>query len=145
MRVAAGAATLPPLARGQRGQAPALNGPLPPSLAALQSMTDLVRPFTDAEREARVEKARQLMASEKIDAIVLAGGASAQYFANVTFGGGERLWAMVIPVKSSPFFVCPAFEEDRAREILAGTPFGKDPDVRVFQEDENPYARLMRA
>src|SRR5215469_14927018 len=144
IRVAAGAASISSLARAQRGQAPALTGPIPPSIAALQSMTDLVRPFTDAEREARVEKARQLMALEKIDAIVLTGGASAQYFANVTFGGGERLWAMVIPAKSSPFFVCPAFEEARAREILAGTPFGKDPDVRVFQEDENPYARLIQ-
>src|SRR5215472_11890676 len=144
MSVAAGAAALSSSVRGQRGQAPALTGPLPPSIAALQPMTDLVRPFTDAEREARVEKARQLMASEKIDAVVLTGGTSPQYFANVTFGGGERLWAMVIPAKASPFFVCPAFEEDRAREILAGTPFGKDPDVRVFQEDENPYARLIQ-
>lgn len=107
-------------------------------------MTGLVHPFTDAERKTRVEKARELMATEKIDAIVLTGGASPQYFANVTFGGGERLWALVIPSKSSPFFVAPAFEADRVREILAGTPLGKDPDIRVFQEDESPYARLIQ-
>ena len=146
MRVAGGvaAAEFSPFASGQRGQATALTGPVPPSIAALQSMTGLVHPFTDAEREARVERARLLMATEKIDAIVLTGGASPQYFANVTFGGGERLWALVIPSKSSPFFVAPAFEADRAREILAGTPLGKDPDIRVFQEDESPYARLIQ-
>ena len=145
MRVAAGVGAISSIAKGQRGaQAPSLTGPLPPSIAALQSMTGLVHPFTNQEREARVERARQLMASEKIDAIVLTGGASPQYFANVTFGGGERLWALVIPARSSPFFVAPAFEEDRAREILAGTPLGKDPDIRVFQEDENPYERLLQ-
>ncbi|MDE3197091.1 MAG: aminopeptidase P family protein [Acidobacteriota bacterium] len=131
-------------AEGQREQAVAPEGKIPPAIQALQPMTNLVRPFTNEEREARVERARRLMAAEKIDAVVLVGGASPQYFANVSFGGGERLWAMVIPAKASPFFVCPAFEEDRMREILTGTPFGKDPDVRVFQEDESPYGRLIQ-
>ena len=92
-----------------------------------------------------MEKALRLMALEKMVAIVMVGGASPQYFANVTLGGGERLWAMVIPSKSSPFFVVPAFEEERAREILVTTPFGKDPDIRVWQEDESPYDRLIQA
>jgi len=131
--------------RAQRGQTAApLTGPVPPSIAALQPMTGLVRPFTNEEREARIEKAQKLMAAQKIVAVVLVGGASPQYFANVSLGGGERLWAMVIPMKSSPFFVCPAFEEDRAREILAATPFGKDPDIRAWQEDESPYLRLIQ-
>jgi Xaa-Pro dipeptidase len=87
-------------------------------------MTGQVRPFGNHEREVRLERARRLMATEKIDAIVLSGGASPLYFANVQFGGGERLWALVIPMRASPFIVCPAFEEDRARELLAGTPPG---------------------
>jgi Xaa-Pro dipeptidase len=133
-------------ALAQRGQsAAALTGPVPPSIAALQPMTGLSKPFTNAERDARMEKALKLMAAEKMVAIVMVGGASPQYFANVTLGGGERLWAMVIPSKSSPFFVVPAFEEDRAREILATTPFGKDPDIRIWQEDESPYSRLIQA
>jgi Xaa-Pro dipeptidase len=148
LRVAGGAAataTVPFSHAQRRAAAPALSGPLPPSIAALQSMTGSVRPFTKEEREARIEKALKLMTAEKMVAIVLTGGSSPQYFANVALGGGERFWALVIPSKSSPFFVCPAFEEDRAREILASTPFGKDPDVRVWQEDESPYARLLQA
>ena len=148
MSVAAGAAaaSIAPVLRAQRGQTAApLNGPLPPSIAALQPMTGVVRPFTNQEREARIEKALKLMAQEKMVAIVLMGGSSPQYFANVSLGGGERLWAFVIPSKSSPFFVTPAFEEDRAREILTTTPFGKDPDIRVWQEDESPYLKLIQA
>ena len=116
----------------------------PPSIAALRPMTGLPQPFTKEEREARIEKAQKLMAAEKMSAIVLVGGASPQYFANVSLGGGERLWAFVIPVKSTPFFVAPAFEEDRAREILTSSPLGKDPDIRVWQEDESPYLRLFQ-
>ena len=107
-------------------------------------MTGLVRAFTSGEREARIENARRIMVREKIVAIVLMGGTTPQYFANVSLGGSERFWALVIPSKGSPFFVCPAFEEERAREIVGATPFGKEPDIRIWQEDESPYLRLFQ-
>ena len=135
MRIAAGSATARLI--------PAATSSVPPSIAALKPMAALARPFTNQEREARIEKARALMWDQRIDAIVLMGGASARYFANVSLGGGERLWALIIPSKANPFIVCPAFEEDRAREILAGTPFAKGADIRVWQEDESPYLRLI--
>ena len=119
-------------------------GPLPASIAALQSMTSLVRPITNVERQARIEKARKLMASEKIDAVVLSGGTSSQYFANLQLGGGERLWTLVLPAKANPFLICPAFEEDRAREMIAGTPIEKEADVRTWQEDASPYELLIQ-
>ena len=125
----------------QRAQPPAS---LPPSIAALESMTSQVRPITNDERLARIEKARKLMVDQKFGAIVLTGSASSLYFANLQMGGGERLWALVIPSKGAPFLVCPAFEEDRARELLANTPFGKDALVRIWQEDESPYVQLIR-
>jgi Xaa-Pro dipeptidase len=129
--------------RRESAEAP-LTGPLPPSIAALQSMTALVRPITNAEREARIEKSRTLMAKEKIDAIVLTGGATPEYFANVQLGGGERLWALVMPAKSNPFIICPAFEEERAKEIIAGTPVEKEAVMRTWQEDESPYELLIK-
>jgi Xaa-Pro dipeptidase len=101
------------------------------------------RPFTNAERLARIERARELMAAAKIDAIVLANSsASSVYFADIRLNGGERLWALVLPAKAKPFLVCPAFEEGRAREILDAGPFGKDAEVITWQEDESPYAAL---
>jgi Xaa-Pro dipeptidase len=119
--------------------------PLPPSIAALTSMRDRAKPITNDERRARIEKARRLMAAKKIGALVLTGGASLAYFTNIRWSGGERLFACVIPAKGEPFFVCPAFEEDRAREQIARGPFGGGrADVRTWQEDESPYALVAR-
>jgi Xaa-Pro dipeptidase len=82
------------------------------------------------------------MTAEGIDALMLTGGTSMVYFSNVRWGGGERLFTIVLPVSGDPFVVCPAFEEDRAREQLALGPFTGDVDVRTWHEHESPYARV---
>jgi Xaa-Pro dipeptidase len=106
-------------------------------------LSGLARPFTNAERLERIERARALMASTNIDAIVLANStASSVYFADLRLNGGERLWALAIPARAKPFLVCPAFEEGRAREMLDVGPFGKEAEVIAWQEDESPYAAL---
>ncbi len=71
-------------------------------------------------------------------------GTSLNYFTGIRWWGGERLFAMVLPVKGEAFYVCPAFEEGRAREQLAKAPDGGQPDVRTWQEDDNPYQRLTQ-
>jgi len=116
---------------------------MPPAIAALPVLSAKARPFTNAERQARIERAQRLMIETKIDAIVLANSTtSSVYFADLRLNGGERLWALAIPAKAKPFLVCPAFEEGRARELLEAGPFGKDADVLVWQEDESPFAAL---
>jgi Xaa-Pro dipeptidase len=115
---------------------------LPAPIAALTSMRDQARPITADERRGRAEKARRLMAETNLDALMLTGGTSMVYFSNVQWGGGERLFTVVIPVQGEPFCVCPAFEEDRAREQLALGPFTGDFDVRTWEEHESPYARV---
>jgi Xaa-Pro dipeptidase len=135
----------PMLALQRRGNASSQPSTLPPSIAALTSMRNQARPITSEERRLRVEKARRLMAAEKMDALVLSGGTSLVYFTNIRWGGGERLFACVIPVKGQPFFVCPAFEEDRAREQIALGPFADGvADVRTWNEDESPYALVAQ-
>src|SRR4051812_9713203 len=130
-----------PAVRLQRRGSTSPASPLPPSIAALPSMRDQARPITSEERRVRVERARELMAAEKIDALILSGGTSLVYFTNIRWGGGERLFASVIPVMGQPFFVCPAFEEERAREQIALGPFADGvADVRTWNEDESPYA-----
>ena len=114
---------------------------LPPSIAGLTSMRSQARPITSDERRARLEKARRLMREHRIGALMLTQGTSLVYFTNIRWGGGERLFACVIPVNGEPFFVCPAFEEDRAREQIALGPYGGPrADVRTWNEDESPYA-----
>ena len=138
-------ANAPVLLAQRRGGADAAPSALPPPIAALTSMRGEAKPITNDERRARIEKARRLMAQEKIDALVLTGGTSLVYFTNIRWGGGERLFACVIPVKGDPFFVSPAFEEDRAREQIGLGPFGGGrADVRTWNEDESPYALVAQ-
>ncbi len=117
---------------------------LPSSLAQLKSRKREATPITREERGARQQRARPLMDENGLDAIVLMEGTSLQYFAGIRWWGGERLFALVLPVKGEAFYVCPAFEEGRAREQLANAPEGERPDVRTWQEDESPYQRVAQ-
>ncbi|HEV3041404.1 MAG TPA: Xaa-Pro peptidase family protein [Candidatus Angelobacter sp.] len=117
-------------------------GKLPEPIAKLKSRRSEATPITTAEREQRQERARQLMAENKLDAIVLTGGTSLVYFTNIRWFMSERLFAMILPVKGEPFYVCPAFEEDRAKEQIASGPGGTNPELRLWQEDESPYQRV---
>jgi Xaa-Pro dipeptidase len=143
LRTSAGAAGLAALT-GRITQAEATPS-VPPAIAALPVLAGQARPFTNAERQARIERAKELMVAAKIDVIVLANSTSSSvYFADLRLNGGERLWALVIPAKAKPFLVCPAFEEGRAQEMLATGPLGKDADALTWQEDESPYETLGR-
>ena len=115
---------------------------LPPSIAALKSRKSEAVPITDEERMARMERARRLMKENRIDAICMMGGTSLDYFSKVRWGNSERLLFMVLPQKGDPFFVAPAFEEDRAREQIANGPLRSDPHVLTWQEDESPYEKV---
>jgi Xaa-Pro aminopeptidase len=117
-------------------------GKLPEPIARLKSRRDEAKPITTAEREQRMERARQLMAENKIDAIMVMGGTSLVYFSNIHWWMSERTFALILPVKGTPFYVCPAFEEDRAREQIAGGPGGNNPEIKLWHEDESPYQRI---
>jgi len=117
---------------------------LPPSLAALKSRKGEAIPITREERQQRQEHARKLMTENSLDAIVLMEGTSLRYFTGIRWWGGERLFALVLPARGAAFYICPAFEEGRAREQIANAPEGNNPDVRVWQEDESPYHLLAQ-
>lgn len=117
---------------------------LPASLARLQSRKSEAVPITREERHARQERARQLMVESGLDAIVMTEGTSLRYFTGVRWWGGERLFTFVLPAKGAAFYVCPGFEEGRAREQITGAPDGERADLRIWQEDESPYQRLAQ-
>jgi Xaa-Pro dipeptidase len=119
---------------------PPISAPaLPPSIASLTSMKSQARPITAEERARRLEKARTLIANTKLDALLLTGGASLGYFTGVRWWTSERFFGVVVPAKGEAFAVCPAFEEDRAREQLALGPLGAVA-VLTWHEHEDPYA-----
>src|SRR5215472_1505272 len=115
---------------------------LPASVAQLKSRRSEASAITVDERHERQELARKLMSENSLDAIVLMAGTSLQYFSGIRWWGGERLFALVLLAKGNSFYVCPGFEEGRAREQIANSPDGKQADVRIWQEDESPYQRV---
>src|SRR6202049_2429975 len=102
---------------------------LPPSLAKLKSRKSEATPISREERHERQERARQLMTENALDAIVLMEGTSLRYFTGIRWWGGERTFALVLPAKAAAFYVCPAFEEGRAREQIKNAPDGETPAV----------------
>ena len=122
---------------------------LPPAIAALTSRRSEATPITLAEREQRVERARTLLAANKIDALVITTGTSLTYFTGLRWGQSERFFAWVLPVKGGPFVVCPVFEEGRVRERMeakpATLPSASTTKVYTWNEDESPYTLLAKA
>ncbi len=115
---------------------------LPAPIRRLSRMTDGVAPIGDVERRARIDQVQRLMMTQGIGAIVLEPGSSMTYYTGVGWSLSERTFAAVIPARGEPVWVCPAFEEARARELIR---FGTE--VRIWQEDESPFrliAGLLR-
>src|SRR5439155_8397713 len=111
---------------------------LPDPIKRLPRMTAGVVPISDDERKARIAKAQRLMAEQKIDAIYLEPGSSMFYYTGMRWGTSERMFALVIPQRGELAWVCPKFEEERARELIK---FGRD--IRTWEEDESPYRRVV--
>ena len=101
-----------------------------------------VVPISVAERKARIAKAQQLMQVEKMDAIFLEGTTSCFYFTGMRWGQSERTFGVVIPAKGDLIYICPKFEEDRARELIIKD-FGTE--VCCWEEHESPYALILGA
>jgi Xaa-Pro dipeptidase len=142
-RVAAGVALSRPMFVAATSNEKSDAASLPPSIANLKSRKSEAAPITQEERAARQEKARKLMTENGIDAILLMSGTSLNYFTGIRWWGGERMFAYVLPAKSTAFYVCPAFEEGRAHEQIVNAPDGDHPRVRTWQEDESPYRLVV--
>src|ERR1044071_1952899 len=86
----------------------------------------------------RVAKLQAAMKENGLEAIILEPGPAMVYLTGVRWGRSERTFAVVLPAKGDPVWVLPGFEEMRARELIH---VGKD--IRVWQEDESPYQRIV--
>jgi Xaa-Pro dipeptidase len=140
--VAGIATTLPHVATGADA---ASQAPQPPSFAALPMLKGQARAITNEERLARIERARALMAQERLGAIILTGGTSLVYFTNLRWGQSERMFAVVLPAKGDPVIVCPAFEADRASEQVEVSPLATRAELLTWQENESPFDLMALA
>ncbi|MGI8958463.1 MAG: M24 family metallopeptidase [Bryobacteraceae bacterium] len=131
--------------RGRQGQTEATaQQALPLAIAALKSRHAEAKPITKAERHKRWERARQLMQQNGMDAVCMIGGTSLIYFTGIRWWNSERLFTFVLPLKGNPFYVSPAFEEDRAKEQILNAPEGDSSRILTWQEDEDPYSLVAK-
>jgi Xaa-Pro dipeptidase len=105
--------------------------------ARLQNMVADVKPLTPGDYAARVEKARRLIAENKMDALFIEGGTNLVYFTKVNWWRSERTFGAVISPKRDPVWICPAFERKRAEELIPG-----GQEIRIWEEHESPYALI---
>jgi Xaa-Pro dipeptidase len=118
--------------------------PLPAPIQALKNRTSEAKPITLAERQMRLDRARELVAEHKMSAILMAGGTSLSYFTGMRWGNSERMMCFVLPAKGDGFFVCPVFEEGRVHERLHSVPGGDSARIYAWQEDESPYVLVQK-
>ncbi len=109
------------------------------AFAHLKNLTAGIPHLTKSDFEARLERARKLMADCDVDLLYLNGGTTLEYFSGIRWGLSERMFAMLIPVKGEIAFACPKFEEGRGREQI---PAGYD--IRTWEEDESPYGTVRQ-
>ena len=117
-----------------------LDDELPASIRQLKPMVDDVVPISVDERKQRIAKAQELMAKEKLDAIFMEGTTTCFYFTGMRWGQSERTFGVVIPAKGEIAYVCPKFEDDRAKELI-NTAFGSE--LRCWEEHESPYQVIL--
>lgn len=91
-------------------------------------------PISDEEREERIQRAKELMAKNKISCILIPPGTSLRYFTNVSWGLSERFFGFLLPLEGEPIFVCPSFERGRLENQLK-----KNYEIRTWEEDESPF------
>lgn len=88
----------------------------------------------------RIGRLQEAMKEFGLQAVVLEPGPAMTYLTGVRWGKSERTFAVVLPLKGEPVWTLPGFEELRARELIhAGD------DIRIWQEDESPYQRIVEA
>jgi Xaa-Pro dipeptidase len=128
--------------RFDKGKAhPSEDESLPRVIRELKPMKDGVVPISLEERKKRIAGAQELMARNRMDAIFMEGTASCFYFTGMRWGQSERTFGLVIPAKGAIAYVCPKFEESRARELI-NKELGEE--VRCWEEDESPYRLIAQ-
>ncbi len=102
-----------------------------------EAVADLPPPISNAERQARIARAQDMMGRQGIAGLVIEAGTSMLYFSGLAWRQASRLTALVIPVSGDPVIVTPAFEESKLDELVV-----MPMEVRTWQEHESPFALI---
>ena len=106
--------------------------------AAVQQAADLPSipippPISAAERVTRLNKARDMMGSRGIGAVLVESGPSLDYYTGIQWWRSERLTGVVIPAEGDPIVVTPFFEKPSIQEMLQ-----VPAEIQTWDEDQDP-------
>ncbi len=90
-------------------------------------------PIGSAERVQRLAKAKALMRSAGIGAVLVESGPSLDYYTGIQWWRSERLTGVVIPAEGDPIIVTPFFERPSIAEMLQ-----VPAEIHTWNEDEQP-------
>ena len=107
------------------------------ALDALSDMTAGAVPITLAEHRARITRAQDFMAAQRIAAVYLNAGSNLTYFSGTKWNPSERMVGAVLPARGDLVYIAPAFEENTIRDFMV-----VEGDIDVWDEHENPAAHL---
>ncbi|MFT7670313.1 MAG: Xaa-Pro dipeptidase [Planctomycetota bacterium] len=106
-------------------------------LAALTDQSGEIAPISPAEHAARRKRLGELLSATSYEAILIEPCATMEYLSGVHWGHSERLFAMIVLADGSHFWLCPAFEEEKAKLRIQGE---GGPGGEVVTWDEHEYA-----
>lgn len=110
------------------------------TMDSLSSRLQDIIPISTTERKERVAKAQSLLKENGMQAMLLDGGTSLDYFTGIKWGGSERPMVAIIPQEGEVFYISPGFEEERLKELIQ---IGSQ--VYPWEEDESPYLHIKAA
>ena len=90
-------------------------------------------PIGSAERVQRLARAKEMMRSAGIGAVLVEAGPSLDYYTGIQWWRSERLTGVVIPAEGDPIIVTPFFEGPSIAEMLQ-----VPAEIRTWNEDEDP-------
>lgn len=102
-------------------------------LAGLSTMTTGLQAISAAEFEARIARARQLMAEAGLDAVYLNAGTNLYYFTGTRWSSSERMVGALLTEREL-HYIAPAFELGTLRDYMA-----IPGEVHCWEEHESPY------
>lgn len=94
-------------------------------------------PISSAERAARRIRLGAILARSGVDAYFCEGGPTMTYLAGTSWGRSERTFALVVLADGSHFWICPAFEAEKAKLSIHGP---EGPGGAIVTWDEHEYA-----
>jgi Xaa-Pro dipeptidase len=104
-------------------------------LGQIRSQRDAVPPIGAEEHARRVAAAQARMAELGIAALWLDGTTNLAWLTGLKHGQSERPVGAVLPARGALTYLCPEFEVEKLRTMLA-----IPGEVRGWEEDESPYA-----